>query len=129
MYTLAVQRAFVAQHHLVGGDWGAENKPHSHHYRLELRIEAETLDEHGYCVDIERVDEALNDVVAHYCDRSLNMLPAFAGLNPSIEHFARIVCTGLAQTLAAPNITAFAVRIWENEIAWAQYRLLVQTDD
>ena len=37
MYTLAVQRDFVAQHFLIGGDWGAENDWHSHHYRLEDR--------------------------------------------------------------------------------------------
>jgi len=76
MYTVAVRRDFIAQHYLIGGDWGAENE-----------------------------------------------LPEFEGLNPSIEHFARILCRSLAGRLKAPNLAAITVKIWENEIAWARYRL------
>ena len=123
MYTLAVQHDFVAQHYLVGGDWGAENQPHSHHYRLELRIEADALDAHGYCVDIVALEAALDNVVARYRDHMLNDAPEFHGLNPSIEHFTRIVCMELLNAVTAPNLTAVSVRIWENEIAWAAYRL------
>ena len=122
MYTLAVQRDFVAQHFLIGGDWGAENAPHSHHYRLELQLEADSLDEHGYCVDIVLVEALLDEVVGGYRDRTLNMLPEFAGLNPSIEHFTRILCQTFDQRLHAPNLTALCVRLWENQIAWAAYR-------
>lgn len=125
MYTLAVQREFSAQHYLVGGDWGAENAPHTHHYRLELRIDAHSLDAHGYCVDILQVEKALDHMVSSYRGGMLNDMEAFAGLNPSIENFARIACHALAQALAAPNVTAFSVRIWENDIAWAAYRLPV----
>lgn len=123
MYTLGVQRDFVAQHYLTGGDWGSENSEHSHHYRLELQIEADTLDAHGYCVDIVAVERALDAVVVRFRDKVLNREPEFAGLNPSIEHFARIVCMALAELVAAPNLTALTVRMWENEIAWAAYRL------
>ena len=48
MYTLTVKRDFVAQHYLIGGDWGAENEKHSHHYAVELTLEGRELDEHGY---------------------------------------------------------------------------------
>lgn len=122
MYTLAVQRDFIAQHFLVGGDWGPENELHSHHYRLELQLEAASLDPHGYCVDIVDVERALDEQVARCRDRTLNDLPPFAGLNPSIEHFCRILCDELAVRLAAPNLTAITVRLWENQIAWASYR-------
>ncbi|MEZ4558430.1 MAG: 6-carboxytetrahydropterin synthase [Caldilineaceae bacterium] len=66
MYTLAVRRDFVAQHFLIGGDWGPENQWHSHHYVLELQLEGDTLDRHGYLVDIVNVEAALEEVVAHY---------------------------------------------------------------
>ena len=122
MYTLAVKRAFVAQHFLIGGDWGAENFWHSHHYQLELQLEGATLDQHGYLVDIVEVEQRLNEIVAYYRDKTLNDLPEFAGLNPSIEHFTRIVCLTLAERLRIPNIHALTVRIWENDIAWAAYR-------
>lgn len=123
MYTLAVQRDFIARHFLIGGNWGAENECHSHHYRVELQLEADRLDHNGYCVDIVVVVHALDTVVAHYRDTTLNDQPEFAGLNPSIEHFCRILCERLAAQVAAPNLTSISVRLWENAIAWAAYRL------
>jgi 6-pyruvoyltetrahydropterin/6-carboxytetrahydropterin synthase len=127
MYTLAVQRDFIAQHYLIGGDWGPENHRHAHHYRLELQLEGAELDAHGYLVDIVDVEHHLNALVAYYRDQVLNDLAEFAiqgvPLNPSIEHFSRIVCQTLAERIHAPNIHAFTVRLWENEIAWAAYRL------
>jgi 6-pyruvoyltetrahydropterin/6-carboxytetrahydropterin synthase len=122
MYTLAVKRDFVAQHFLIGGDWGAENFKHSHHYVLELQLEGATLDRHGYLVDIVAVEQQLEAIVAHYRDQTLNDLPEFVGLNPSIEHFTRIVCQTLIAGLPAHQLHALQVKIWENEIAWAAYR-------
>lgn len=122
MYTLAVQRDFVAQHYLIDGDWGAENLTHSHHYRVELRLEGDRLDQHGYLVDIVDVEGHLDGLVQHYRDHTLNDLSEFAGLNPSIEHFSRILCESLVQRLQAQTLTAISVVIWENEIAWASYR-------
>lgn len=123
MYTLAVQRDFVAQHFLIGGDWGPENHWHSHHYRLELQLEGTSLDRHGYLVDIVDVEAALEEAVTAYRDKTLNDLAEFAGLNPSIEHFSRILCERFATRITAPNLTGMAVRIWENEIAWTSYRI------
>ncbi len=121
-YVVAVRRDFVAQHYLVGGDWGPENTPHSHHYVVEVQLEGRRLDQHGYLVDIVDIEQNLNAIVAHYRDQTLNDLPEFAGLNPSIEHFCRIVCETLAARLEADTLAAVAVKIWENEIAWALYR-------
>ncbi len=121
MYTLTVIRDFIAQHYLIGGDWGAENQPHSHHYRLELELQGRELDEHGYLVDIVAVEAALERLIDRYRDHLLNDLPEFAGLNPSLEHFARILAQALAREIAAPNLEALTVRLWEHETAWASY--------
>ena len=123
MYTVAVRRDFVAQHYLIGGDWGAENQLHSHHYQVELQLHGATLDRHGYLVDIVDIERHLDELVTSYRDQSLNDRPEFAGLNPSIEHFARILCQALSDRINAPNISALTVRIWENDIAWASYRV------
>jgi 6-pyruvoyltetrahydropterin/6-carboxytetrahydropterin synthase len=61
-------------------------------------------------------------VRASFGDRLLNDLPEFQGLNPSIEHFARIVCQRLRERLGAPNLSGIAVRVWENEVASALFR-------
>jgi 6-pyruvoyltetrahydropterin/6-carboxytetrahydropterin synthase len=120
-YTLAVKRDFVARHYLVGGDWGAENEIHSHNYQVEVRLEGKILDEHGYLVDIVALEAHLDELVAYYRDQTLNDLPEFTGLNPSIEHFARLLCQALLSRRKEP-LSAVAVKIWENDIAWAAYR-------
>ena len=122
MYAMTVRTDFIAQHYLIGGDWGPENERNSHHYVLELQLEGPELDQHGYLVDIVQVEAELRDARAHYADRLLNDLPEFHGLNPSIEQFARILCQRLGKRLAAPNLTGVAVRLWENDIASASYR-------
>ena len=121
MYTVAVTRDFIAQHYLIGGDWGAENELHSHHYRVELQLHGESLDQHGYLVDIVDIEKALDEQVHYYRDQPLNELPEFAGLNPSIEHFSRILCQALSARIQAANIQKIGVRLWENQIAWAAY--------
>ena len=123
MYTVAVKRDFVAQHFLIGGDWGAENFKHSHHYVIEVQLSGVQLDKHGYLTDIVDIERILNGLVAHYRDQLLNDLPEFSGLNPSIEHFSRILCASFASQLHAPNLSAIAIKLWENEIAWASYWL------
>ncbi len=121
MYTLAVRREFDAQHALIGGDWGAENSPHTHHYLLELQLLGKMLNEHGYLVDIVEVEHHLDSLIVNHRGKMLNDLPEFAGLNPSIEHFARILCHSLNNTITASNLTNIKVTLWENEIAWASY--------
>ncbi len=122
MYTVAVKRDFVGQHFLIGGDWGAENFWHSHHYVVEIQLETPELDQHGYAVDIVDIERNLNALVAHYKDKTLNEQPEFAGLNPSIEHFSRIFCEAFVAQLKAENIVAVTLKMWENDIAWASYR-------
>ena len=123
MYTLAIQRDFIAQHYLVGGDWGAENERHSHHYQIEVQIEAEHLDRHGFLVDILDLEAALDSLVGRFRDQTLNDQPEFAGLNPSLENFCRILCQGMAGRIQAEDIAVVSVRLWENQIAWAAYRM------
>lgn len=123
MYTVAVKRDFIAQHFLIGGDWGDENHLHSHHYVVELRLQGKELDKHGYLVDIIDIEANLDALVAYYKDHTLNDLEEFAGLNPSIEHFSRILCASLNSRIAAPNITTLIVTVWENDIAWAAYQI------
>ena len=123
MYTLAVRREFIARHFLIGGDWGPENFPNSHHYILELQLAGNDLDEHGYLVDIVDVEKHLDEIVGYYKEQMLNEKPEFAGLNPSIEHFARILATSLNKRIHANNIVSLKVVLWEHADAWAAYEI------
>jgi 6-pyruvoyltetrahydropterin/6-carboxytetrahydropterin synthase len=123
MYTLSVKRDFIARHFLIGGDWGPENFPNSHHYVLELQMSGRELDEHGYLVDIVDVEMHLDAIVSYYQEQMLNDKPEFEGLNPSIEHFARILASTLSERIKAENIAVLKVVLWENESSWAAYEL------
>lgn len=121
MYQLSITREFIARHRLVGGDWGAENATHSHRYRADVVVEGRELDEHGFLVDIVALGKATDDVVAQLGEQILNDLPAFDGLNPSLELFARIFHAMLAPQVDERRL-ALTVRLWENDRDWAAYR-------
>jgi 6-pyruvoyltetrahydropterin/6-carboxytetrahydropterin synthase len=121
MYELAVRRAFIARHALIGGDWGRENLPNSHRYLLELRLSGQELDQHGFLVDIVDVEKHLDEVVERYREQLLNQLPEFKDLNPSLENFARILAMGLAQRLKSARVPQVEVVLWEDDIAWVAY--------
>jgi 6-pyruvoyltetrahydropterin/6-carboxytetrahydropterin synthase len=122
MYTVAVTKDFIANHYLVGGDWGSENFTHAHHYVVEVSIEAAQLDRHGYLVDIVEIEGALHQLVAYFRDCVLNDKPEFAGLNPSIEHFSRILCEKMLALIGFPGKGVLQIKLWENATCWAAYR-------
>lgn len=119
-YSVTVRREFVAWHFLIGGDFGPENERNSHRYRVEARYEGPALDEHGFLLDIDEVDKLLDAVADRYRDQTLNDFTEFEGLNPSVEHFARII--GDALTVRRPNLAALEVTVWEDDSAGAGHR-------
>lgn len=123
MYQLMVQRDFVAQHYLTVPNCGPENEWHSHHFELEVLLEGKELTEDGYLVDIVQVENVLDAITDRYRDATLNDLPEFEGLNPSIEHFSRIVCTSVEDQIETEGIDEITAKIWEDEDAWASYTL------
>jgi 6-pyruvoyltetrahydropterin/6-carboxytetrahydropterin synthase len=123
-FEVGVLTDFVAQHYLVGGDFGPEGSLHSHHYRVELIVAGGSLDGHGFLADIVRLREELGRAVDRYRDRTLNDLPDFEGLNPGVEVVARAMAQSLARALAGESLEALTLKLWENDTAWASYRIV-----
>jgi len=121
MYKLAVKRDFVAQHFLIGGDFGEENDWHSHHYTVEVTLFGSELNNHGYLVDITEIENILSTLINIYADSTLNELPEFDGLNPSLEHFARIFYSRFAEALDISSLSGVQIKLWEDENCWAEY--------
>ncbi len=121
MYSVTVRRNFIANHFLTGGDWGPENETHAHHYIVEARFDGPELDHHGYLVDICEIEVVLDTLVDQYRDKTLNRLAEFEGLNPSLEHFARIICDAISKNIQTQILKSITVTLWENDIAWAAY--------
>jgi 6-pyruvoyltetrahydropterin/6-carboxytetrahydropterin synthase len=121
-YELTVTRDFVAQHYLTVPDPGPEGEIHSHHFTVELRFAGPSLGEYGYLVDIDDVNAVLDDLESRYRDALLNDLPEFEASNPSVERFARLFGDRVEAALEDPTPTRLAVRIWEDDSAWASHR-------
>ncbi len=122
MYSVSVKLGFTASHYLIGGDWGPENTLNSHFYEVEALLEGPELDQHGYLVDITAVRAALAEARGRYASETLNHLPEFEGLNPSVEHFARILWEFIAERIPTDALTAMSVRVREGDDAWASLR-------
>lgn len=121
MYTLCLKKDFSARHYLIGGDWGDENHPHTHDYKLELRLSAAELDRHEYLVDLVDVETHIENALAEYRGSMLNEAESFAGRNPSLELFARILWEDLHSRLEQYQLSEMVVRLWEHDSAWAQW--------
>ena len=119
MFEVGVKGAFIAQHRLIGGDWGKENLPHSHRYVAEVSMLASSLGRHGYVCDITLLERQLGRAIEHYSDRMLNDLVEFEDLNPSVERLAALMLERIAQDLPADGTTSMTVKLWEDDHAWA----------
>jgi len=122
MYTVSVKRNFIAQHYLIGGDWGKENQLNSHHYQIEVIISGIKLDNNGFLVDVVDIECNLNRIVDRYKDKTLNDFPEFSGLNPSIEHFSRIACESLVKHVRTVGLSTITVKIYEDEYVSSSYQ-------
>jgi len=125
-YELTVTRDFIAQHYLTVPDPGPEGEINSHHFTVELRFAGPKLGAYGYLVDIDAVEAILDDLEDRYGDALLNDLPEFEGLNPSIEHFARLFGDRVAAALDDPTPTSLTVRIWEDDVSWASHSRVLE---
>jgi len=91
---------------------------------------ANTLSQEGHSVVVierdpvkrERVEEALDGLVARYRNAVLNDLPEFAGSNTGVEIFARVLVEAMSASLEGEPLSAVEVRLWESEEAWASCR-------
>lgn len=117
MYAVSVSRRFVAQHYLTVPNPGPEGTLHSHRFTVEATFCGPELNEFGYLVDIDAVIEAVEATVDEFRDKTLNELAAFAGLNPSAEHFARIFGDRLSEFLTPPEATRLEIALQEDEVA------------
>lgn len=122
MHHLMLRKNFIAQHFLIGKDFGAENLRHSHHYSFELEIENTKLDPFNFLIDIVEVRAHIDQLISYFQDKILNELPEFKNQNPSLELFSKILWQKFNNHIELPADSQITVRLWEDDIAQASYR-------
>ena len=123
MDRVGIRRRLRAHHQLIGGDFGAEGVPHSHDYLIEVSLEGRTIDPHGFLFDLAALERHVDRLMERYDGKSLNALPGFEGLNPSLERFARDVAQRLEPHFTGRGLIGLTVKIWEHDSAWASHRV------
>ena len=96
MYTLTIEGAFEAAHHVEGYP-GKCARLHGHNWVVEAVVKGKELDELGMLIDFKVMKKELADVLERFDHRYLNELEPFAsGVNPTAENLARIIFEELA---------------------------------
>jgi 6-pyruvoyl-tetrahydropterin synthase len=128
VYSVTVADHMMVAHSLRGEAFGPAQALHGATYVVEATFRRKELDPDGIVVDIGLAAGALHDVVGALSYRNLDDVPAFAGVNTTTEVLARHVADELAGRLAdgtlgphTNGITAVAVTLRENPLAWASY--------
>lgn len=125
MYKTGIKTDFKVRHKLIG-DFGDETVPHEHTYVLEWICTVSELDENGFGVNIDILNEKLEQVIKSLDGVFLNDLPYFKNCQASIENTAHFICRTLYDNLksdgySVSSISNSEIKIWESEIAWASY--------
>ena len=118
MYEVTVERTFAAAHALRDYHGGCENL-HGHNFRVQVRVEGQTLDQTGLLIDFLELKRVMDAVIDPYEHRNLNETAPFNEVNPSAENLAKWFHDRMQDTLTAPIAE---VRVWETETSSAAYR-------
>ncbi|WP_033169353.1 6-carboxytetrahydropterin synthase QueD [Selenomonas sp. ND2010] len=96
MYTLKIEGAFEAAHHVEGYP-GKCARLHGHNWVVEAVVKGKELDELGMLIDFKVMKKELAEVLERFDHRYLNELKPFSGgVNPTAENLARIIFEELA---------------------------------
>lgn len=125
MYRVAVSRTFVAQHYLTVPDSGPEGEPHSHTFTVEATFQGPELNRFGYLIDIDEVCDGMDVTTEFFRDQLLNDLPEFEGVNPSVEHLARVFASHLLDQVSPEAATELGISVQEDDVATVGYRTIL----
>ena len=121
MYYSAITATFSAAHALRNYQGKCE-RLHGHNWKIEVLTGTETLDKAGMGLDFTVLRERLGAVLAALDHRFLNDLEPFQACSPSSEVIARHIFERVAPGLDDGRVRLIAVKVWESEGSWAEYR-------
>lgn len=119
MYKLKIITGFDAAHQLRGYKGKCENI-HGHHWKVEVEIVSESLNELGFVVDFKELKKITEEIVSSLDHAFINTIPPFDEINPSSENIARWIYMSLKNRFNK-DVKLYSVTVWESEHAGATY--------
>jgi 6-pyruvoyltetrahydropterin/6-carboxytetrahydropterin synthase len=119
-YLLKVSTSFAAAHSLrdYPGDC---SRLHGHNWKVDVEVEATTLNSLGMGVDFKAIKQAARELAATLDHRNLNDLSPFDRINPTAENIAAFFYHGLSEVLNTDTVRVVAVMLWETDSAGVRY--------
>lgn len=72
---------------------------HGHDWQVQLTVGGSELDPDGLLCDFHALERTLEDTVAPFSNRTLNLVPPFDRVNPTAENLAEFVALEVAPRL------------------------------
>jgi len=119
MYRLSIQTAISAAHRLRGYQGPCE-RIHGHNWKIEVFVEANTLDEKGMVIDFKDLSDLTWQVVGQYDHRLFNDVAPFDKMNPTAENLSRYFFREIAKLLP-DRVRMFKIKLWETEKYGLEY--------
>lgn len=121
MYYSSITAGFSSAHALRNYGGKCE-RLHGHNWKVEVTVGCERLDDVGMGLDFTVLRKQTAEAIAELDHRFLNELPAFSECNPSSELIAQHIFERLAVSVDDGRVQVVAVKVWESEGSWAEYR-------
>jgi 6-pyruvoyltetrahydropterin/6-carboxytetrahydropterin synthase len=120
MYEVTIIKSFSAAHILaeIGGKC---EELHGHNFKVEATVAASDLNSTGLLIDFRVFKKWLDEILEDIDHKYLNIIPSFAGINPSAENIAKYVYEKMDLKAKAAGVDVVRVKIWESENALVTY--------
>jgi 6-pyruvoyltetrahydropterin/6-carboxytetrahydropterin synthase len=122
MYEVTIIKSFSAAH-LLAEIGGKCEELHGHNFKVEATVSASDLSLTGFLIDFRVFKKWLDEILEDIDHKHLNIIPSFAGINPSAENIAKYICgkMELKVKTAKARVNVVRVKIWESENAAVTY--------
>jgi 6-pyruvoyltetrahydropterin/6-carboxytetrahydropterin synthase len=130
MLLLTRRFSFSASHRLVSagldqaanaGTYGACQRLHGHNFRLEVSVTGEPDPRTGFFCNVLELERTVRELAVAPCDhQTLNDLPLFAGLVPTMGVVGQVFWKLLQPALAGRGITLVELLFAETDEHWVR---------
>lgn len=115
MYSVTKRYSFEAGHRLDTAYTRECLFPHGHSYKLEVTVQAVTLNDDGMVIDFKKLDEVVKPIVASLDHTFIEKGEKF-DYNPTAENLAY----DIGRRIKAEINNLHSIRLWETEKAYAE---------
>ena len=119
-YTMKILTDFAAAHYLREYE-GECSRLHGHNWKVEVTVNASTLDNVGMGMDFKVIKKATKDLINELDHYNLNDIPPFDKINPTAENISAYLYKELSARLNNDTATVEAITLWETDRACVTY--------